>query len=887
MKKFLSLVLALVMTMSLVTVSAGAKDFTDNSKINYKEAVDVMSAVKVIDGYVEGDFRPANTLTRGAAAKIICNLILGPTTASALVADTAPYKDVPTTNTFAGYIAYCAKEGIISGYADGTFRPAASLSGYAFMKMLLGALGYDATTEGYIGNNWSINVAKRALNVGLDDGLKGNFNGVKAVNREEACLYALNTLKATMVEYENNNSVTVNGITFTNKSTAKEVTTGNKTGLAIGDEKTLQFAEKYFPDLKGTSDKDDFSRPATTWKNKSKEIGTYAKTPDAVYTDKVKGKEVYADLGDKFGFEKYGEDEDAAFFVDGKLTAKSTKATPTAYTDGFAVEKNNDKKIGGKGVLTEVYVIKDGVKEDVDGVRIVEINTYVATVEDDYDKDDEELDIDVKNFDGDFVKDGEVLSSDDFDGLDAFKEDDVVLVTVAYNDNGKYEVKSIEKADTTTAKVTTYESNYDDGWMDEKDSVTAGGTKYNYSAKFAALCSFNGEYEIGEDAVFYLDNYGFVIAVDEVDTDDEYVYVDSYEASGVSTKATISAYAYFTDGTAKKIELNEVDDVKAKNAVTPSTDDAGYLFTYKTKSNGKYDLTSKKWTKDSNNKNTNEAKALAEIVEDKDWTTSSDGNTKSASIEAKYVVDVMGARATKETTFVIINGDDEATVYTGIKNLPTIDLTIPANGTLEEEDTPKFAVVTDGRYAQYVFIDLANDDYADTEGADSKGSVFFLYEGDYDKKGKDSDKNVYYQYNAIVDGKETTLKFNEDFDDLENGLYTDVKVDENGYIKSCKQVTTKYTEALDNEKNYSQSLYTPARVMEKDGDVLTFVEANGSNATKGFYLADDCKVVVIDGTDVETYSLSKIEKNYNIEAVWTIMNDDQDVTTLFLKVVEK
>ena len=75
--------------------------------------------------------------------------------------------------------------------------------------------------------------------------------------------------------------------------------------------------------------------------------------------------------------------------------------------------------------------------------------------------------------------------------------------------------------------------------------------------------------------------------------------------------------------------------------------------------------------------------------------------------------------------------------------------------------------------------------------------------------------------------------------------------------------------------------------MEKDGDVLTFVEANGSNATKGFYLADDCKVVVIDGTDVETYSLSKIEKNYNIEAVWTIMNDDQDVTTLFLKVVEK
>ena len=210
MKKFLSLVLALVMTMSLVTVSAGAKDFTDSSKITYDEAVAVMSAAKVIDGYAEGDFRPTNTLTRGAAAKIICNLILGPTTASALVADAAPYKDVPTNHTFAGYIAYCQKEGIISGYADGTFKPANSLTGYAFMKMLLGALGYDSAIEGYTGANWSIAVAKQAINAGLNKGLKGDFNGVKAVNREEACLYAFNTLKATMVEYDT--TITIGGV---------------------------------------------------------------------------------------------------------------------------------------------------------------------------------------------------------------------------------------------------------------------------------------------------------------------------------------------------------------------------------------------------------------------------------------------------------------------------------------------------------------------------------------------------------------------------------------------------------------------------------------------------------------------------------------------------
>ena len=250
MKKFLSLVLALVMTMSLVTVSAGAKGFSDNSKIQYKEAVDVMSAVGVIDGYTDGSFNPSNTLTRGAAAKIICNLILGPTTAGALVADAAPYKDVPTNHTFAGYIAYCQKTGIISGYADGTFKPANSLTGYAFMKMLLGALGYDAKVEGYTGPNWSINVAKRALNIGLDDGLTGTFNGVKAVNREEACLYAFNTLQATMVEYDAKTSVSAGNTTVVIAgSKAKDMTNTAKTET-IKDDGKMQFAGKYFEDLK-------------------------------------------------------------------------------------------------------------------------------------------------------------------------------------------------------------------------------------------------------------------------------------------------------------------------------------------------------------------------------------------------------------------------------------------------------------------------------------------------------------------------------------------------------------------------------------------------------------------------------------------------------------
>ena len=53
MKKLLALVLALVMTMSLVTIS-NAADFTDvDNKIDNLEAVLIMKGVGVLDGYTD------------------------------------------------------------------------------------------------------------------------------------------------------------------------------------------------------------------------------------------------------------------------------------------------------------------------------------------------------------------------------------------------------------------------------------------------------------------------------------------------------------------------------------------------------------------------------------------------------------------------------------------------------------------------------------------------------------------------------------------------------------------------------------------------------------------------------------------------------------------
>ena len=610
MKKFLSLVLALVMTMSLVTVSAGAKDFTDSTKIQYAEAVDVMSAVKVIDGYTDGSFNPSATLTRGAAAKIICNLILGPTTASALVADAAPYKDVPTNHTFAGYIAYCQKTGIISGYADGTFKPANSLTGYAFMKMLLGALGYKADQEGYTGANWSINVAKRALNIGLDDDLTGDFNGVKAVNREEACLYAFNTLKATMVEYENNNSVTVNGITFTNKSAAKEMANTGKTDGNIKDDGLMQFAEKYFTDLKDYTVTNDFAQPSTKWTLKAEKIGTYDKTADQTYTGEVKLGDIYSDLN-------MSSKDSAEYYIDGTSQAKQD------------VKKGNDAKVGvGNGATTYVYH-----DEDTNDVTICTVNTYVGTVS--------------KSVAATKSKDAYIVVANasktapaNFDGkYETDEEFDDAVVLYTFSESAK-EIKSVKVAEKVTGEVTKIVAD---------KSYTLGGTVYKISKKIG----YDGDVTVStkSDYNFYLDNDGNVIYVEEDEfVSNDYAMVLAIEGDKSFTDARVkllkadgSTKTYDTDKdyTTKKIAQGDI--------VTWSYDEKADEVTLKEVAGG----TAKQGTYRVGGNNT---------------TTFVMENSK-ASVK---VADNDSIYANSKTVFVVKNNDGDWNVYTGIKGAPDI-----------------------------------------------------------------------------------------------------------------------------------------------------------------------------------------------------------------------
>ena len=840
MKKFLSLVLALVMTMSLVTVSAGAKDFSDNSKITYKEAVDVMSAVGVIDGYTDGSFNPTATLTRGAAAKIICNLILGPTTANALVADAAPYKDVPTNNTFAGYIAYCQKEGIISGYADGTFRPANSLTGYAFMKMLLGALGYDASREGYTGPNWSIAVGKRALNAGLADDLAGDFNGVKAVNREEACLYAFNMLQADMVEYEKNSTITVGNVTVTDNSAAKSkrwssssVNDGNIDSK--GGDGYVQFAEEYFNKLVKESDiADDFGRPATKWIYKGVKVGTYSKTADVTYTENVKLGTIYADL------KMSDKDEKAVVYVDGEQAVNFAN-----------VKKGNDMKLGdvkfdasddcnvGNGTLTEVYLDRDANE-----VTIVCINTYAAEINKAIAATkSKEAYVTLTNL----SDNGPARTSDEFETT-GFESDDVVLYTYAAG-----EIKSVEKAESVNGALNKIVT-------DKK--VTIGDKDYKYSNEYKNKDALNieSEYDV------FLDKYGYAIYTRETEyTVADYAFLRQLQSSSKvfeSDKAALltvdakyksvdtkkdydSTYPSYTTN---EVQIGQTASPKAQIVIAKET------------SNGEYRLSSVKTT----NFQVDDAKfsmtsGVAQIKLDPDNNKSVYANSKTAFVVVK-TDGVPGASGTKVIS---------KTAYTGINNAPTI--------------TAKNSSVTDGVDVSYycrnngiatvMFIAVDTTKYNVTSG--NQDILFFSPES-ASKKTEDKD-DVYYTYNAVVDGKITEVKVAADVTingTTGNGYFS--------YKNGSKLVYTgaSYTDGVITDLTIEGTAKTVTGTKKLDGDYNIQL---GLGASAGNYVvSSDVKVYFLDDDGVITEGNIKSVRNSDTDIATFTVKDGQ-VTNLFIQ----
>ena len=851
MKKLLALVLALVMSMSLVTISNAA--FKDADSIDYKEAVDVMNAVGVFVGDEKGNFNAKENLTREQAAKIIAYLELGSKAADALVGG-ATFTDVASSRWSAGFVGYCAQAGIVSGVGDSKFDPAGQLTALQFGKMLLVELGYDAKAEGMVGTDWAINTSKLMAGTKLMDGISGSVNQV--LTREKAAQMCLNALEAPMVTYDTKGSTIIVDGTKINfgASVAKYETSTVAKDQNISKEKltsgeyTVELGEKLYKDLKKNSTTDAFERPATEWMLKAKSIGTYADAADLSYTATVEIGTIYSDLGLSKGI----DDSKVTYYEDGRNLSSSWNQD---IVKGSKVEK------GGNGTLLEVYY-----NDDAESLTVIAINTYVGKI--------------TASYKASTTKDAYVTftaktgAGSSYETDDSYSKDDIVLYTYS-SKAGDAGVKSMALAEKVTGKM--------NGFTAEKN-VTVDGTTYKKSANGTSITPGMNT-SVGKDVSVYLDQYGYAAFVDADDTL-QYAVILAYEVG--SRLDSPRAKLLFTDGTTKKVDvkaLKKADGTACADTslkeyvnVTSGTTESGNadlnkydVVSYTVNSDEEYTLT---LAADARNATVGSAK-ITKGIPSLAGTVSGNGyNVGNGSGSAGNPAGVLYANG--KTTFLVIDEsgtDTTYTSYTGIANVPNIewkggDYTAPITLLTEDNTIAKIVVVAKTKAAD---ASHPNNLYI----SDGSKAVTFIKGG---SAGQSYTKELgyYYEYDAIIDGAETKIK--TDFAVTNYSILT-------GVSYNSKGVASGYSDIAYMDINNPTTKVDGANLFTAVGTEAT-TNSVVKIGTRLYAFDDDCKVYYIgtDGTLIASAPAS-IGKDTN-DQVWFKLTDGL-LSTVFIKVVDE
>ena len=809
LKRALSLALASVMLLGMMVVGTSAS-YADVSSKNNLEAIEVLKAVGVMTGDDKGNFNPDANVTRNEMAVIMCNLL------GLKAGGSHPFTDVPAWA--APYVAACYNNGIIAGVSADKFNGDANVTAVQAGLMVMKALGYFGY-QGEFGDNWKLSTVKQANEIDLYKGINAYTD--QDMTRNEVAQMVLNALQATVmvVREEGGLSVDGNGISVNQKPRYDKTPADNKSGYdyANRSDATMQLCEKlYGNDLKKNTSgaSDAFGRTSTQWTYKS----TTITTPDAAtltYTDEVKIKDIFADLG------KPGTLNGNAFnFVDAASTPNKCTVDGADGQDGTAAiaapYNTSSVKLGGNGATVEVYYDRT-----TNEARLVVVNTYVAKVTKV-----------AKNADGKYdvtlnVMNKGTLTDNDIEVAgDIYAKDDIVLITKINS-----EIKSIEKAQKVTGEVTAVKG---DG-----SYIKVDGTQYNTAVKYYNFSSSNTTIP-GVDAklVAYVDANGNLYAVDAQDAVKDYLYV----VDAIDALDGLTAKVVFADGTEKKIDIVKVDSTEGATLTVGDVTTAGQrIFTY-TVDNNEYTLTGLGTT---NQKYT---------------TTGSDGTiTKgSANILVDYVDGSTGDVkfvASNKTVFVDV---DNNKAYIGYKNVPSYT------------GVTMYAVkdATSG-LTDIVYI---------TAGVDttSANTIFYVKSASYEETKVDG--SVYREYTVYVNGVEQKLttkgmtaaaSLTDDDSTLQaDTLYVAKSITADGYLTSFD--TTKsfaVTGDFDNESNGNVTV-------AKDG-VLSLASATNdkSGANKSTFTYDDKTVFMVVTDKKGTGAPNKTTDTVEVGSVSNIVLD--------------
>ena len=555
MKKLLALVLALVMSMSLVTISNAA--FSDAKDIEHTEAVEVMNALGVIAGLPDGSFGPEGNVTRAQMAKMITVIMLGDVDPAAFVGTTTDLTDV-SGHWAEGYIKYCYSQGVIAGTGAGKFEPEANVTAVQAAKMLLVAIGYNADIQGYVGADWAINIIRDAQLSKLFDEL--SVTATQVLTRDDAAQMIYNAINAKMIEKTPSINITNGQVTYSyqpgNKTLLSE-TFGAKKEYGYVTDATWDSTKKQFKydvadDAFGMSadaddpytgapaiySEDDFSglfgqKVAIVYKDAKNVYGIYSAaavlaedvignvTAPTAAAEKVKidGTEYKLDAaaGSTNVYEfldntAVGQLDDVAYYTENHPTY-GCNAFNKAFT-GKLIDNDDD----GKGDLVVVYPF-NVAKVSYVGKSTITLDTKYGAPSS--------------------------LKVDDITVYDGIAKDDYVVVTA--NLKSDYTLEKLEKVTEKVTKIKSYSSS-------NATKLVAGETYKIADTSKDAVTSAN----IGKDltAVAY-NGYLFYTDASSKAGIDKFAMLVKAEATATGLNKHPRAILLMSDGTEKTVDLSD------------------------------------------------------------------------------------------------------------------------------------------------------------------------------------------------------------------------------------------------------------------------------------------------------------------------------------------
>ena len=193
-KRILTWLLTISMLGSLLTVPAGAAavtKFSDVSDSYTATAVETLRLMGVLDGYGDGTFRPDTVLNRAQFCKMAVYAMDGSGELGRYSTVTI-FPDVKHPHWASAYINMAARKGIISGFADGKFKPGQTVTAGQAVTILMRGLGYKDEDMGGV---WPQSYMAEAQTNGLlkSTGITSAYAGL---TRAQAAKLFLNLFEA-------------------------------------------------------------------------------------------------------------------------------------------------------------------------------------------------------------------------------------------------------------------------------------------------------------------------------------------------------------------------------------------------------------------------------------------------------------------------------------------------------------------------------------------------------------------------------------------------------------------------------------------------------------------------------------------------------------------